>query len=114
NHFTTRLLPPKFTKHYHHLLPKITLQLPSYIQPQMIVSLSIAILLSIRYTIIPLDYTIILPSIPPLTTLLPYIPPTIPISPPIIIPLITSPFILLKLIFLSTPLHFIQPHFISP
>ncbi|MCG7340675.1 AI-2E family transporter [Staphylococcus auricularis] len=112
--FSTRLLPPKFRKDYHDLLAKMSLQVGSYIQGQMIVSLCIGILLCIGYTIIGLDYSIILACIAAVTSVVPYIGPTIAISPAIIIALITSPFMLLKLIFVWTAVQFIEGHFISP
>lgn len=86
--FSTNLMPPKFRKDFHDLLDKMSLQVGSYIQGQIIVSFCIGILLFIGYSIIGLDYSLILASIAAVTSVVPYIGPTIAISPAIIIALI--------------------------
>lgn len=112
--FSTNLMPPKFRKDFHDLLDKMSLQVGSYIQGQIIVSFCIGILLFIGYSIIGLDYSLILASIAAVTSVVPYIGPTIAISPAIIIALITSPIMLLKLVVVWTAAQFIEGHFISP
>ncbi|MGM0795540.1 AI-2E family transporter [Staphylococcus cohnii] len=112
--FSTNLMPPKFRKDFHDLLDKMSLQVGSYIQGQIIVSFCIGILLFIGYSIIGLDYSLILASIAAVTSFVPYIGPTIAISPAIIIALITSPIMLLKLVIVWTAVQFIEGHFISP
>jgi len=112
--FSTNLMPPKFRKDFHDLLDKMSLQVGSYIQGQIIVSFCIGILLFIGYSIIGLDYSLILASIAAVTSIVPYIGPTIAISPAIIIALITSPIMLLKLVIVWTAVQFIEGHFISP
>ncbi|MEK4843034.1 AI-2E family transporter [Staphylococcus sp. FSL W8-0271] len=112
--FSTNLMPPKFRKDFHDLLDKMSLQVGSYIQGQIIVSFCIGILLFIGYSVIGLDYSLILASIAAVTSVVPYIGPTIAISPAIIIALITSPIMLLKLVVVWTAVQFIEGHFISP
>lgn len=112
--FSTNIIPPKFRKDYHDLLEKMSVQVGSYIQGQIIVSFCIGILLFIGYSIIGLDYSLILASIAAVTSVVPYLGPTIAISPAIIIALITSPIMLLKLIIVWTAVQFIEGHFISP
>lgn len=112
--FSTNLMPSKFRKDFHDLLDKMSLQVGSYIQGQIIVSFCIGILLFIGYSIIGLDYSLILASIAAVTSVVPYIGPTIAISPAIIIALITSPIMLLKLVVVWTAVQFIEGHFISP
>ncbi|WP_346842632.1 AI-2E family transporter [Staphylococcus lugdunensis] len=112
--YTTKIMPPKFRKDYHDLLEKMSVQVGSYIQGQIIVSFCIGILLFIGYTIIGLDYSLILASIATVTSVVPYLGPTIAISPAIIIALITSPLMLLKLAVVWTLVQFIEGHFISP
>ena len=112
--FSTKIVPPKFRKDYHDLLDKMSVQVGSYIQGQIIVSLCIGVLLFIGYSIIGLDYGLILACIAAVTSVVPYIGPTIAISPAIIIALITSPIMLLKLIVVWTSVQFIEGHFISP
>lgn len=112
--FSTNLMPPKFRKDFHDLLDKMSLQVGSYIQGQIIVSFCIGILLFIGYSIIGLDYSLILASIAAVTSVVQYIGPTIAISPAIIIALITSPIMLLKLVIVWTAVQFIEGHFISP
>ena len=92
----------------------MSVQVGSYIQGQIIVSFCIGILLFIGYTIIGLDYSLILASIAAVTSVVPYLGPTIAISPAIIIALITSPLMLLKLAVVWTLVQFIEGHFISP
>ncbi|MGS0654094.1 AI-2E family transporter [Staphylococcus arlettae] len=112
--FSTKIVPPKFRKDYHDLLDKMSVQVGSYIQGQIIVSLCIGVLLFIGYSIIGLDYGLILACIAAVTSVVQYIGPTIAISPAIIIALITSPIMLLKLIVVWTAVQFIEGHFISP
>ena len=111
--YTTKIVPPKFRKDYHDLLEKMSVQVGSYIQGQIIVSFCIGILLFIGYSIIGLDYGLVLASIAAVTSVVPYLGPTIAISPAIIIAIITSPFMLLKLIIVWTLVQFIEGHFIS-
>ncbi|NWK83779.1 AI-2E family transporter [Staphylococcus sp. GSSP0090] len=112
--YSTKLMPPKFRKDFHDLLDKMSVQVGSYIQGQIIVSFCIGVLLFIGYSIIGLDYSLILASIAAVTSVVPYLGPTIAISPAIIIALITSPIMLLKLIVVWTAVQFIEGHFISP
>ena len=91
----------------------MSVQVGSYIQGQIIVSFCIGILLFIGYSIIGLDYGLVLACIV-YTSVVPYLGPTIAISPTIIIAIITSPFMLLKLIVVWTLVQFIEGHFISP
>ncbi|MEB8126458.1 AI-2E family transporter [Staphylococcus succinus] len=112
--FSTKIMPPRFRKDFHDLLDKMSEQVGSYIQGQIIVSFCIGILLFIGYSIIGLDYSLILASIAAVTSVVPYIGPTIAISPAIIIALITSPIMLLKLVIVWTAVQFIEGHFISP
>ena len=112
--YTTKIIPPKFRKDYHDLLEKMSVQVGSYIQGQIIVSFCIGILLFIGYSIIGLDYGLVLASIAAVTSVVPYLGPTIAISPAIIIAIITSPLMLLKLIVVWTLVQFIEGHFISP
>src|SRR5699024_5064989 len=65
--FSTNLMPPKFRKDFHDLLDKMSIQVGSYIQGQIIVSFCIGILLFIGYSIIGLDYSLILASIAAVT-----------------------------------------------
>ncbi|MGW9857295.1 putative PurR-regulated permease PerM [Staphylococcus hominis] len=112
--YTTKIIPPKFRKDYHDLLEKMSVQVGSYIQGQIIVSFCIGILLFIGYSIIGLDYGLVLAAIAAVTSVVPYLGPTIAISPAIIIAIITSPLMLLKLIVVWTLVQFIEGHFISP
>ncbi|MGO3049591.1 AI-2E family transporter [Staphylococcus casei] len=112
--FSTKIMPPRFRKDFHDLLDKMSEQVGSYIQGQIIVSFCIGILLFIGYSIIGLDYSLILACIAAVTSVVPYIGPTIAISPAIIIALITSPIMLLKLVIVWTAVQFIEGHFISP
>ncbi|MDF0104145.1 AI-2E family transporter, partial [Staphylococcus pseudintermedius] len=112
--FSNKIVPPKFRKDVHDLLDKMSEQVGSYIQGQIIVSFCIGILLFIGYSIIGLDYALILASIAAVTSVVPYLGPTIAISPAIIISIITSPFMLIKLIVVWTAVQFIEGHFISP
>ncbi|PTF77564.1 AI-2E family transporter [Staphylococcus chromogenes] len=112
--FINKITPPKFRKDTHDLLDKMSHQVGSYIQGQIIVSFCIGFLLFIGYSIIGLDYALVLASIAAVTSVVPYLGPTIAISPAIIISIITSPFMLIKLIIVWTAVQFIEGHFISP
>ncbi|EHJ07001.1 AI-2E family transporter [Staphylococcus simiae] len=112
--FTTKIMPPKFRNDFHDLLEKMSVQVGSYIQGQIIVSFCIGILLFIGYSIIGLKYSLVLASIAAVTSVVPYLGPTIAISPAIIIAVITSPWMLLKLAIVWTLVQFFEGHFISP
>ena len=91
----------------------MSVQVGSYIQGQIIVSFCIGILLFIGYSIIGLDYGLVLASIAAVTSVVPYLGPTIAILRQLFA-IITSPFMLLKLIIVWTLVQFIEGHFISP
>ncbi len=79
--FSTNIMPPKFRKDFHDLLEKMSVQVGSYIQGQIIVSFCIGILLFIGYSVIGLKYSLVLASIAAVTSVVPYLGPTIAISP---------------------------------
>ncbi|HDG7314942.1 TPA: AI-2E family transporter [Staphylococcus aureus] len=112
--FSTNIMPPKFRKDFHDLLEKMSVQVGSYIQGQIIVSFCIGILLFIGYSVIGLKYSLALASIAAVTSVVPYLGPTIAISPAIVIAAITSPWMLLKLAVVWTLVQFVEGHFISP
>lgn len=112
--FTTNIMPPKFRKDFHDLLEKMSVQVGSYIQGQIIVSFCIGVLLFIGYSIIGLKYSLILACIAAVTSVVPYLGPTIAISPAIVIAIITSPLMVLKLAIVWTLVQFFEGHFISP
>ncbi|HAR4310215.1 TPA: AI-2E family transporter [Staphylococcus aureus] len=112
--FSTNIMPPKFRKDFHDLLEKMSVQVGSYIQGQIIVSFCIGILLFIGYSVIGLKYSLVLASIAAATSVVPYLGPTIAISPAIVIAAITSPWMLLKLAVVWTLVQFVEGHFISP
>ena len=112
--YTTKIMPPKFRKDFHDLLEKMSVQVGSYIQGQIIVSFCIGVLLFIGYSIIGLKYALVLASIAAVTSVVPYLGPTIAISPSIVIAIITSPLMLLKLAIVWTLVQFFEGHFISP
>ncbi|MGO5762367.1 cell elongation protein CozEb [Staphylococcus aureus] len=112
--FSTNIMPPKFRKDFHDLLEKMSVQVGSYIQGQIIVSFCIGILLFIGYSVIGLKYSLVLTSIAAVTSVVPYLGPTIAISPAIVIAAITSPWMLLKLAVVWTLVQFVEGHFISP
>ncbi|PZI31530.1 cell elongation protein CozEb [Staphylococcus aureus] len=112
--FSTNIMPPKFRKDFHDLLEKMSVQVGSYIQGQIIVSFCIGILLFSGYSVIGLKYSLVLASIAAVTSVVPYLGPTIAISPAIVIAAITSPWMLLKLAVVWTLVQFVEGHFISP
>ena len=112
--YTTKIMPPNFRKDFHDLLEKMSVQVGSYIQGQIIVSFCIGVLLLIGYSIIGLKYPLVLASIAAVTSVVPYLGPTIAISPAIVIAIITSPWMLLKLVIVWTLVQFFEGHFISP
>ncbi|WP_208001487.1 AI-2E family transporter [Macrococcus bovicus] len=112
--YVLRLTPPKYRQDVHDILLKMDLQVGSYIQGQLIVSLCIGVLLYIGYNIIGLEYALVLASIAAVTSVVPYLGPTIAISPAIVIALVDSPFTLLKLVIVWVAVQFLEGHFISP
>ena len=96
-------MPPKFRKDFHDLLEKMSVQVGSYIQGQIIVSFCIGYS---NY----LKYALVLASIAAVTSVVPYLGPTIAISPAIVIAIITSPLMLLKLAVVWTLVQFFEGH----
>ncbi|ULG70943.1 AI-2E family transporter [Macrococcus brunensis] len=112
--YVLKLTPPKYRQDVHDILLKMDIQVGSYIQGQLIVSLCIGVLLFIGYNIIGLEYALVLASIAAVTSVVPYLGPTIAISPAIVIALVDSPFTLLKLAIVWVAVQFLEGHFISP
>ncbi|RXK19150.1 AI-2E family transporter [Macrococcus sp. DPC7161] len=112
--YIIKLTPPKYRDDFHEILDKMNLQVGSYIQGQLIVSICIGILLYIGYLIIGLQYALILACIAAVTSVVPYLGPMIAISPAVILALVESPFMLLKLAIVWISVQFLEGHFISP
>ena len=111
--YSTKIMPPKFRKDYHDLMENECTSWIIYPRSNYCFILY-WYLTFIGYSIIGLDYGLVLACIAAVTSVVPYLGPTIAISPAIIIAIITSPFMLLKLIVVWTLVQFIEGHFISP
>lgn len=112
--YMMELIPPKFRKDTTAVLSTMNEQVSSYIKGQLIICVCIGVMMFIGFTIIGLDYAIILAIVVSVTAIIPYIGPTIAIIPAIIVALIDSPFMLIKLIIVWVVVQFIDGNLIEP
>lgn len=112
--FTDKIIPPAWHKPWHTIVKDINLQVGTYIQGQVTVSLCIGLLLYIGYLIIDLKYAVALACIAAVTSVVPYIGPFIACIPAMIIAYIDSPLMLIKMLVVWGIVQFLEGNFISP
>lgn len=112
--YVLKIFPPRMRDDLKSVFTSIDKQISSYIQGQILVSMCIGIMIFIGFTIIGMDYALLLGVIAMVTSVVPYLGPVIAITPAAIIALVTSPLMLLKLAFVWTIVQLIEGKFISP
>lgn len=112
--YILKIFPPRMRDDLKSVFTSIDKQISSYIQGQILVSMCIGIMIFIGFTIIGMDYALLLGVLAMVTSVVPYLGPVIAITPAAIIALVTSPFMLIKLAVVWTVVQLIEGKFISP
>lgn len=112
--FVIKVFPPRMRDDFQSVFKSIDNQISAYIQGQILVSMCIGFMIFIGFTIIGMDYALLLGVIAMVTSVVPYLGPVIAITPAAIIALVSSPFMLVKLAIVWTIVQFVEGKFISP
>ncbi|MEG0440073.1 MAG: AI-2E family transporter, partial [Solibacillus sp.] len=112
--FVLKIFPPRMRKGVGEVLHDMDKQISSYIQGQILVSFCIGVMMTIGFTIIGLDYALLLGFIAMITSVVPYLGPAIAATPAAIIAIVHSPLMLVYLIIVWTIVQLIEGKFISP
>ncbi|WP_391122192.1 AI-2E family transporter [Psychrobacillus sp. L3] len=112
--YIMKLFPPRMRDDLHSVFKNIDKQISSYIQGQILVSMCIGFMIYIGFTIIGMDYALLLGVIAMVTSVVPYLGPVIAITPAAIIALVTPHFMLIKLAIVWTVVQLVEGKFISP
>ncbi|MFJ8066999.1 AI-2E family transporter [Psychrobacillus sp. NPDC096426] len=112
--FVIRVFPPRMRDDFQSVFRSIDNQISAYIQGQILVSMCIGFMIFIGFTIIGMDYALLLGVIAMVTSVVPYLGPVIAITPAAIIALVSSPLMLVKLAIVWTIVQFVEGKFISP
>ncbi|WP_342601023.1 AI-2E family transporter [Psychrobacillus sp. FSL H8-0483] len=112
--YVMKLFPPRMREDLRSVFTNIDRQISSYIQGQILVSMCIGFMIFIGFSIIGMDYAMLLGVIAMVTSVVPYLGPVIAITPALIIALVSSPFMLFKLAIVWTVVQLVEGKFISP
>ncbi|MEG0472034.1 MAG: AI-2E family transporter, partial [Solibacillus sp.] len=112
--FILKIFPPRMRKGVGEVFHDMDKQISSYIQGQILVSFCIGVMMTIGFSIIGLEYALLLGFIAMITSVVPYLGPAIAATPAAIIAIVHSPFMLVKLIIVWTIVQLIEGKFISP
>ncbi|MEK4485591.1 AI-2E family transporter [Psychrobacillus sp. FSL H8-0484] len=112
--YVMKLFPPRMREDLRSVFTNIDRQISSYIQGQILVSMCIGFMIFIGFSIIGMDYAMLLGVIAMVTSVVPYLGPVIAITPALIIALVSSPFMLIKLAIVWTVVQLVEGKFISP
>ena len=112
--YVMKLFPPRMRDDLQAVFTGIDKQISSYIQGQILVSICIGFMIFIGFTIIGMDYALLLGVVAMVTSVVPYLGPVIAITPAAVIALVTSPFMLIKLAVVWTVVQLVEGKFISP
>ncbi|GGA27247.1 AI-2E family transporter [Psychrobacillus lasiicapitis] len=113
--FVIRVFPPRMREDFHSVFRSIDNQISAYIQGQILVSICIGFMIFIGFTIIGMEYALLLGVIAMVTSVVPYLGPVIAITPAVIIALVSSdPLMLVKLAIVWTVVQLVEGKFISP
>ncbi|SES10222.1 AI-2E family transporter [Psychrobacillus sp. OK032] len=113
--FVIRVFPPRMRDDFHSVFRSIDNQISAYIQGQILVAMCIGIMIFIGFTIIGMEYALLLGVIAMVTSVVPYLGPVIAITPAVIIALVSSdPLMLVKLAIVWTVVQLVEGKFISP
>lgn len=109
-----KLAPPSYRKHMPSLLQELDQTIASYIVGQATVSLCVGVLLFIGYSIIGLDYALVLALIGLFLNLVPFLGPIIATIPALIVGIFQEPIMALYVIIVAIIAQQIEGNLISP
>lgn len=107
-------LPNKHRKSVSDLLMKINVQISQYVRGQIIVASCVGLMFVIGYSIIGLNYGVLLGVFAGFLNIIPYVGSFIAMVPAVIVALVTSPFMLLQVLIVFSIEQFIEGRVISP
>lgn len=108
------VIPNKHRNSVRTLLAKVNLQISQYVRGQIMVAISVGIMFVIGYSIIGLNYGIVLGILAGFLNIIPYIGSFLAMVPAIIIAVVHSPFMLLQVLIVFAIEQFIEGRVISP
>lgn len=108
------IIPTNHRKSVRTLMGKINLQISQYVRGQIMVAISVGIMFVIGYSIIGLNYGIVLGILAGFLNVVPYIGSFLAMVPAIIIAFVNSPFMLLQVLIVFAIEQFIEGRVISP
>ena len=112
--FILRLLPKKQETEGRRILSDMDTALSSYIQGQIIVSFFVGVCVLIGYTIIGLEYSLVLALVAMFTNVIPFIGPWIGTLPGVVVGFLDSPFTALLVIIVVVIVQQLESNLISP
>ena len=110
----TRFLPEQHRQEGKKILGELDLTLSSFIQGQIIVSVSVGVLCYIGFLIIGIDYAMILALAAMVTNVIPFIGPFIGTIPALIVGMLDSPLMVIKVLIVILVVQQMESLFISP
>ncbi|AXY25994.1 AI-2E family transporter [Suicoccus acidiformans] len=108
------LVPDKYTDVVGRILRNSNLQVSRYIGGQVLVAIAVGFMFGMGYSIIELDYAVLLAAISGVANIIPYIGSILAAIPALIIGLLTSPAMFLKVCIVIAIEQFIEGRFVSP
>ncbi len=114
NNVLTRFVPQNHLPKIHRALSELNKAMSSYVQGIGIVCLSVGILVYIGYSIIGLNYSLILALFAMITNIIPFLGPFIGAIPGVIVGALDSPLMMLKVIAVIVVAQQLESLFISP
>ncbi|MFC7394356.1 AI-2E family transporter [Scopulibacillus cellulosilyticus] len=112
--YIVNFLPNQTRQEAKEILGDMNHALSAYIRGQIFVAICVGILLFIGYSIIGLDYALLLAVIAMVTNVVPYLGPFIAILPAAVLAIVTSPLMILKLAIVWVVVHLLEGKVISP
>lgn len=108
------IVPTRHRKSLQTLMAKINLQISQYVRGQIMVAISVGIMFVVGYSIIGLNYGVVLGVLAGFLNVIPYIGSFLAMVPAIIIAIVDSPFMLLQVLLVFGIEQFIEGRVISP
>ncbi|MBM7646401.1 putative PurR-regulated permease PerM [Scopulibacillus daqui] len=112
--YIVNFLPNQTHQEAKKILSDMSHALSAYIRGQIFVAVCVGILLFIGYSIIGLNYALLLAVIAMVTNVVPYLGPFIAILPAAVLAIVTSPLMILKLAIVWVVVHLLEGKVISP
>lgn len=106
--------PPKWRKDLVNVSSEINSQVSAYVKGQLIIAAALAVMVFIGFTLIGMDYNLVLALIAAFTSIVPYIGPIVAFIPALVIALTTSWWMLAKLVMVWAVIQFLDGNVVQP